>query len=183
MSINHSFLGIKPIFLYILKGLRHSQIGCKLQEAAAKYQSEGFSQIYLACAGTNTQKLVDLLKTMFGDLDLEDIDPEQLETDAIKALCQKATEAEEAAISVEHGPIPADKIAHITITSVPIPIEFRIPEASLPETKNIKMPSTKNPAKKVTHFDYCCRVCSHSLQNKPSMMTHTRKCLVSLQHL
>ena len=123
------------------------------------------------------QKLVDLLETMFGDLDLEDIDPEQLETDAIKALHQKATEAEEAAILAEHGPIPADKITCITITSVPIPIEFGIPEASLPKTENIKMPSTKDPAKKVTHFYYCCRVCSHSLHNKSSMMTHTRRCL------
>ena len=112
------------------------------------------------------QKLVDLLKTMFGDLDLEDVNPEQLETDAIKALHQKATEAEEAAILAKHGPIPADKIRHITITSVPIPIEFGIPEASLPKTENVKMPSTRNLAKKVTHFYYCCRICSHSSQNK-----------------
>ena len=114
---------------------------------------------------------------MFGDLDPEDIDPEKLETNAIKALHQKATEAEEAAISTEHGPIPADKITCIPITLVPIPVEFRIPEASLPKTENVKMPSTKNPAKKVTCFYYCCKVCSHSPQNKPSMMTHTRKCL------
>ena len=129
------------------------------------------------CAGTKMQKLVDLLETMFGDLDPEDVNPEQLETDAIKALHQKATAAEEAAISAEHGSIPIDKITCITITSVPIPIEFGIPEASLPETENIKMPSTKNPAKKVTHFYYCCTVCSHSLQNKPSMMTLPWKCL------
>ena len=123
------------------------------------------------------QKLVDLLETMFRDLDPEDVDPEQLEADVIKALHQKATEAEEVTLLAKHGPIPADKITCITITLVPIPIEFGIPEASLPETENIKMPSTKNLAKKVTHFYYCCRVCSHSSQNKPSMMTHTRKCL------
>ena len=114
---------------------------------------------------------------MFRDLDPEDINPEWLETDAIKTLCQKATEAEEAAILAKHGPIPADKTTCITITSEPIPIEFGIPEASLPETKNVKMPSTKILAKKVTCFYFCCRVCSHSSQNKPSMMTPTRKCL------
>ena len=123
------------------------------------------------------QKLVDLLETMFGDLDLEDVDPEQLETDATKALHHEAAKTKEAAITAEHGPILADKITRVTITSVPIPVEFGIPEESLPETENVKMPSTKNPAKKVTHFYYCCRVCSHSSQNKPSMMTHTRRCL------
>ena len=114
---------------------------------------------------------------MFGDLDPEDVDPEQLETETTKALRQQATEAEEAAIAAEHGPLPSDKITRIAITSVPIPIEFGIPEASLPETENIKVPSTKYPAKKVTHFYYSCQICSHSSQNKSSMMTHTRRCL------
>ena len=106
----------------------------------AKYQSEGFERIYLACAGTNMQKLVDLLKTLFGEP--EDIDPEQLETETTKTLHQQATEAEEAAMKAEHG------VTHITITSVPIPIEFGIPEANLPETENIKAPLTKIPQRK-----------------------------------
>ena len=114
---------------------------------------------------------------MFGDLDPEDVDPEQLATETTKALHQQATEAEEAAIAAEHGPLPSDKITCITITSVPIPIEFGIPEASLPKTENIKAPSTKNPVMKVTHFYYCCQICSHSSQNKSSMMTHSRRCL------
>ena len=71
------------------------------------------------------QKLVDLFETMFGDLDLEDVDPELLETNAIKTLHQKATETEEAAMSAEHGPIPADKITCITITLVPIPLNSK----------------------------------------------------------
>ena len=141
----------------------------------AKYQSEGFEQIYLACAGTNTQKLVDLLETLFGEL--EDIDPEQLETETTKTLHQQATEAEEAALKAAHGPLPTNGVTRISITSVPIPIEFGIPEANWPETENIKAPSTKNPAKKVTHFYYHCQLCSHNSQNKSSMMTHTRRCL------
>ena len=123
------------------------------------------------------QKLVDLLETMFGDLDLEDIDLEQLETDATKALHKEAAKAEEVAVAATHGPILADKIMHVVITSVPIPVEFGIPLESLPKTENIKVVSTKYPVKRVTHFYYNCRICSHSSQNKPSMMTHTSRCL------
>ena len=114
--------------------------------------------------------MVDLLKTLFGEP--EDINPEQLETETTKTLRQQATEAEEAAMKAKHGPLPTDGATHITITSVPIPIEFGIPEM-----ENIKAPSTKNPAKKVTHFYYHCQLCSHHSQNKSSMMTHTRRCL------
>ena len=152
-------------------------MGCKLQEAAARYQSEGFSHIYIACTGTDTQKLMDLLETMFGDLDNEDLEPEQFESSSTKALHQEAAKAEEASVATVHGPISSDAVTHIMVISTPILIEFGIPEASIPETKNIKMPSAKNPAKRVTCFYYGCRVCSHSSQNKVSMMTHTQRCL------
>ena len=57
-------------FFYIyIQGICRIQMGCKLQEAAAKYQYEGFSRIYIACAGMDTQKLIDLLETMFGEMD------------------------------------------------------------------------------------------------------------------
>ena len=42
--------------------------------------------MYIACAGTNTKKLIDLLETMFGDLDIEELELEQLKTDTTKAL-------------------------------------------------------------------------------------------------
>ena len=89
---------------------------------------------------------MDLLETLFGEP--EDIDPEQLEMETTKTLCQQATEAEEAALKAKHGPLPTDGVTRDSITSVPIPIEFGIPEANLPETENIKAPSTKNPARK-----------------------------------
>ena len=72
------------------QGIRRIQISCKLQEAATKYQYEGFSRIYIACASTNTQKFIDMLESMFGDFDPDDLDPQQLETDATKTLCQEA---------------------------------------------------------------------------------------------
>ena len=139
------------LFLHLSQGLHQIQMECKLQEAAAKYQSEGFSHIYIACAGTNCQKLIDLLETMFGDLDLEDMDPKHLESDDTKALRQEVAKAEEAAILATHGPIPADKITHVPITSASIPAEFRIPQESLPETENVKEALAKNLAKRVTN--------------------------------
>ena len=131
----------------------------------------------MACAGTDTQKLMGLLEMMFGDLNIEDLEPEQFECSSTKALCQEAAKAEEASVATKHGPIPLDAITHVMVISTPIPIEFGIPKASIPETENIKMPSAKSPAKRVTHFYYGCRVCSHRSQNKVSMMTHTRRCL------
>ena len=110
--------------------MRHIQIGCQLQEAAAKYQGEGFSCIYVACASTNTQKLVDLLETMFRDLDLEDVNLEQLETKATQVLWEEAHKAEGTSVAAEHGPILADKITHVVVTSLPIPIEIGIPKKS-----------------------------------------------------
>ena len=115
---------------------------------------------------------MDLFETLFGEL--EDIDPEQLEIETTKTLRQQATEAKEAAMKAKHGPLPTDGVTRITITSVPIPIEFGIPEANLPETENITAPSTKNPTNKVTRFYYHCQLCSHNSQNKSGMMTHTR---------
>ena len=95
----------------------------------------------------------------------------------MKALHWEATKAEEASVAAEHGPVPSDAITCVLVITTPIPIKFGIPKASLPETENVKMPSAKNPAKKVTQFYYSCKICSHSSQNKVSMMTHTQRCV------
>ena len=136
--------------------------------------SEGFSRIYIVCVGTNTQKLVDLLETMFGDLDPEEVDPEQLESKTIKILRQEAAKAEEMAAAAIHGPIPADKITRVPITAASLPAKFGIPPESLPETESVKEASSRNPTKRVTKFYYTCRICQHSSQNK---VTHMRRCL------
>ena len=111
--------------------------------------------MYIALAGTNTQKFINLLVDMFGDLDLEDLDPEELETTATKNLCQAAAQAEEASVSQEHGPIPADKVTHIEVRTTPVPIEFGIPKISVPESENVKIPSIANPAKKIKQPHGC----------------------------
>ena len=82
-----------------------------------------------------------------------------------------------ASTAIEAGEISKDKIVRVFVTSLPVPLEFRIPPQSLPETESVKERSVKNPAKKVTRFYYICRLCPHFSQNKASMMTHTRRCL------
>ena len=114
---------------------------------------------------------------MFGDADIEDLDPENLETSKVKDLCQATSQVEEAAVSKEHGPIPSDGITQVTVRSTPVPLEFGIPKISVPLSENVKTPSTTNPAKRVTRFYYPCRHCTKSAQNKASMMMHTRCCI------
>ena len=128
-------------------------------------------------AGTNTQKFINLLKDMFGDLDLEDLDPEELETTVMKDPHQAVAQAEEASVSKEHGPIPADKVTRIEVRTTLVPIEFRIPKITVPELENVKIPSVANPAKKISRFYYNCKHCTKSSQNKVSMMTHTCQCI------
>ena len=133
--------------------------------------------MYIACARTNTQRLIDMLESMFGDVDEDDMDPQQLETEETKAQCHEAARAEEASISKEHGAIPEDRITHVIVRSTPVPIECRIPIISIPESENIKVPSAANPAKRVSRFYYNCKHCAKSSQNKTNMMTHTHCCL------
>ena len=85
--------------------------------------------------------------------------------------------AETASVVAETGAIPKDKITRVYITCLPVPHKFEIPPDSLPKTENVKERSTKNPTKKVTKLYYACHFCLHSLQNKPSMVTHTHKCM------
>ena len=125
----------------------------------------------------NMQKLIGLLETMFGDMDMDDIDISKLEAETTQNLHKEAETAEAASIATETGAIPKDKIMRVYVNSLPVPPEFRIPPQSLPETENVKERSVKNPAKKVMRFYYICHLYPHSLQNKASMMTHTQRCL------
>ena len=168
---------LKNDYSHFVQGIRWIQIGCRLQEAAAKYQGEGFQCIYIALAGSNTQKLIDLLESMFRDADIEDLNPENLEMSKVKDLCQAAAQAEEASVSKEHRPILSDGITWVTVRSTPVPLEFGILEISIPLSDNIKIPSATNPTKRITRFYYHCRHCAKSAQNKASMMMHTRRCI------
>ena len=150
----------KHHILYHFQGIRCIRIGCKLQEVAARYQQEGFSHIYITCAGTNTQRLNDLLETMFGDLDEPDL--EGLETETMKQMRAQAASAEEADIISVEGAIS--------------PPEFGLEPEIQPETDSVREISKKDPTNKVTKFYYACRKCTHSSQNKSSMFTHAHHC-------
>ena len=96
------------------------------------------------------KKIVDLLESMFGDVDIDDLDPQQLETEPIQAMHKEASQAEEASVSKEHGPIPKDMVTRITVITTPVPIKHGILELSIPESENVKYPSATNPMKKLT---------------------------------
>ena len=125
----------------------------------------------------NMQKLIDLLETMFGDMDMDDINLSKLEAETTRNLRKAAEMAEAASTATETRAISKDKITRVYVTSLTVPPEFGIPPQSLPEMENVKERSVKNPAKKVARFYYICHLCPHSSQNKASMMTHTRRCL------
>ena len=144
---------------------------------ATKYQYKGFSRMYIACAGTNMQKLIDLLETMFREMDIDDIDLSEMETETTQDLCKEAEAAEAASTANETRATSKDKIMRVYVTSLPVPLEFGTPPQNLPEMESVKERSAKNPAKKVMRFYYTCSLCPHSSQNKASMMTHTRRCL------
>ena len=134
-----------------------------MQEAAVRYQEEGFSQVYVACVGTNTQKLINLLKTMFGDQDKPDL--EGFKSETMKKMWAEVTAAEKVDIAATEGPIPSGSITRMVVTSLPVPLEFGLQPKMCPETESVKEPSKKDPFKRVTKFYYTCCKCPHSSQN------------------
>ena len=127
----------------------------------------------MAGTGTNTQKFINLLESMFSDMDMDDIDISELETETTQNLHKEADVVEAASMAAETGAIPKDKIARVFITSLPVLQELGILSQNLPEKENVRERSAKNLAKKITKFYYTCHLCPHSSQNKASMMTHT----------
>ena len=112
-----------------------------MQEATVRYQEEGFSRIYVACAGTNTKKLIDLLETMFGDQGEPDL--EGLESEAMKEMQEEAATAKEADIAATEGPTLSGNITRMVVTSLPVPLEFGLQPKMYPETESVKEPSKK----------------------------------------
>ena len=125
-----------------------------MQEAVARYQEEGFSRIYVACAGTNTQKLIDLLESMFGDP--EEPDLEGLESESMKKMWEQAATAEKADVEATEGPIPPGNVTHVVITSLPVPLEFSLQPEMYPETKSIRAQQKGSLKKKKGHQILLC---------------------------
>ena len=84
--------------------------------------------MYISCVGTDTQKLINMLESMFGDgpeVDLEDLD-----TDAVKKMREEAEQAEVAAAKNVGKETISNK--NLVITKLPLTPEYgSIPIISL----------------------------------------------------
>ena len=111
---------------------------------------------------------------MFSDLDEPDL--KELETETVKQMHAQAASAEEVDIVTMEGAIPKGGITKITVTSLPVPLEFGLKPEMQPDTDPVREISKKDSTRKVVEFYYACHKCTHSSQNKSSMFTHARHC-------
>ena len=137
-----------------------------------KYNYEGWTRIYLSCAETDTQKLIDILELMFGDgpeVDLEDLD-----TDTVQKMHVEAHKAKEAAAQG----VGKESVSHKSLIIIKLPLapEHGIDPDYWPGLVMVREWCNKKK-EKVDKLYYQCQVCKHELQNRASMLTHTRMCL------
>ena len=124
-------------------------------------------------AGTDTQKLVSMLESMFGDG--EDIEIEDLDSDDIQKLRAEADKAEEEAMR-KQGRVSAFNKT-IIVKSLPLAPEFGIDDDYWPELIPVREWDDKKK-EKVHKLYYHCRISrKHESQNRASMLTHTRRCM------
>ena len=155
--------------MFYLKGLRQIRISCKLQEAAAKYASEGWGRIYFGLAGTDCQIFLTLLTELFGEPDL--LEAESLETPTQKKCKTEATVAEEqeAVASGERNPL---ETIYVYTPKYPVPVDLGVEKDFLPVNSQREEPNEKGDI--VTKSYYTCAICNHSSQNRASTINHTR---------
>ena len=128
--------------------------------------------MYISCVGTDTQKLINMLESMFGDgpeVDLEDLD-----TDAVRKMREEAEQAEVATAKKVGKETISNK--NLVITKLPLTPEYGIHPNYIPELVSVREWCNKKK-EKVDKFYYRCHVCQHEAQNRSSMLTHTRRCL------
>ena len=142
-----------------------------------RYQEKGFSRVFMACTGTNTQKLIDLLETMFGDQDEPDL--EGLESETMKEMWEEATTAEKANIAVTAGPIPSGSVTHMVVTSLPVPLEFGLQPKCVPRPNRSRSLARRILPKGITKFYLC-------MSQVPTLISeqtkHVHPCPTMLQH-
>ena len=148
-------------------------MGSKLQEATAHYNYEGWTRMYVACAGTDTQKLVNMLEGMFGDG--EEIEIEDLDSESIQKLWAEADEAEKEAMKKQGRTSAFNKT--LIVKSLPLAPEYGIDDDYWPELVSVHEWDDKKQ-ERVDKLYYRCRICrKHKAQNRVSMLTHTRRCM------
>ena len=140
--------------MFYLKGLHRIRISCKLQEAAAKYASEGWGHIYFSLAGTDCQIFLTLLTKLFGEPDL---------------LEATVAEEQEAVASGERNPL---ETIYVYTPKYPVPVNLGVEKDFLPVNSQREEPKKKGDI--VTKSYYTCVICNHSSQNRASTINHTR---------
>ena len=156
---------------FFFKGFRRIRIGCKMQEAAAKYQGEGFSHIYYALAGTDTQVLIDMLSEMFGEPTT--MEPEELDSASVKRQRTSAMEEEEKLAEASGERDPSKGPTTIYPTGPKVPTDYGIESAFLPRSVAIKEADAHGDLVIKTYYQ--CVACPYKIQNKISVITHTRR--------
>ena len=126
---------------FCFQGLRWIRISCHLQEAAACYQYEGWTRMFVTLAGTDTQYLIDMLEEMFGKGPM--IDPEELMTADVKAKFDVA-HAEEVTFAKTTGELDPAKGTVVHPKSLPISLDFGIDSELYPENITHTEKSTKS---------------------------------------
>ena len=87
----------------------------------------------MACTGTNTQKLINLLETIFGNQDEPDL--EGLELGTMQEMWEEVATAKKDDLVATESPIPSRGITHMVVTSLPVLFEFGLQPEMCPETE------------------------------------------------
>ena len=167
---------LNPLWLCILnskypsipfQGFWCIHIGSKLQETAGKYNYEGWTHIYIACAGTDTQRLIDMLEAMFGDSPKIDIK----DTETVQEMWAKAQKAKADVAQKQGKPSAFNK--SLIITKLPLVPKYGINSDYWPELVQVREWCDKKQDK-VDKLYYQCHICKHESQNRASMLTHQK---------
>ena len=156
---------------YSSQHLCHIQIGCKLQEVIAHYQSEGWSRVYFALVGTDTQILVDMLSQLFGEP--TQLEPVELDTLPVKHQSMQGMKEETKNTELAGEKDLSKETIILYPTGPKVSTEFGIEKDFLPKPKSIKEEDSKGVVVAKTY--YLCPICSYQIQNKMLVITHVQQ--------
>ena len=156
---------------YSSQGLHHIRIGYKLQEVVARYQSEGWSRVYFALAGTDTHILVDMWSELFGEP--TQLEPVEFDTLPVKHQCMQGMKEETKNTELAGEKDLSKEIIILYPTGPKVSAEFSIEKDFLPKSKSIKEEDSKGVVVAKTY--YLCPMCSYQIQNKTLVITHGRR--------
>ena len=160
--------------MFSFQGLRKIRISQKLHKLCAKWGYNGWTCFHLILSGTNTQCVIDTLKSSFGDpsTDLEDKD---LDIPSLKCKCTEAAFAETADASLKWEYDPSKETKFIKVVDNCTPVDYGIEPDLVPKVTDVIVVSPNG--EESTKVFYQCKVCPHRGQNWMSMMNHAQKCL------